>query len=102
MVVKDILAEKVVVSLNNVDRKPIYADNQILLNALRNLKNRNEITLEQYAASLRRAKDFHSHRNNQAAEITEKIIAPYPQKSMLDPSGVFNLILKSLGVDYIG
>ena len=49
-----------------------------------------------------KAKDFHSHnRNNQATEITGIIVTHYPQKSMLESSGVFNLILKSLGVDLI-
>ena len=58
-------------------------------------------TLTGIARGYNKAKDFHSHRNNQAAETTKNIVTPFPQKSMLDPSGVFNLILKSLGVDYI-
>lgn len=49
------LQNLVIENLNKRDTTPIYADTESFLCALRNLLNMGEITLEQYAISLRRA-----------------------------------------------
>lgn len=109
----------VIERLKNKDTTSIYADNEIFLSSLRNLLESREITLEQYADSLRRIN--HSSKDSAILEpITSspqkakpsEVYAPFskgqttpnfsPQKERVpNPHSLSGTnLFKSLGVDY--
>ena len=73
----------------------IFVDNDMLLGSIRRLYNGGDITIDQYANSLRRFS-----RMERTQEVIIDIKTPQVLKSSSDPLG-FSKFLSECGVDYV-